>query len=99
MLTTKILIDTREQLPFLQGEKTSINVGDYTFESSDYTHIHVDRKSHDDFIGTFLYLGDDELVVIKRTLVGDKYNDEELKYITNSRELYNFFLSLHKNKK
>ncbi len=56
-------------------------------------------KNNDDFIGTFLYLGDDELVVIKRTLVGDKYNDEELKYITNSRELYNFFLSLHKNKK
>jgi hypothetical protein len=53
-------------------------------------------KNNDDFIGTFLYLGDDELVVIKRTLVGDKYNDEELKYITNSRELYNFFLSLLK---
>jgi hypothetical protein len=56
-------------------------------------------KTNDNFTGTFLYLGDDELVVIKRTLVGDKYNDEELKYITNSRELYNFFLSLRKNKK
>jgi hypothetical protein len=49
-------------------------------------------KKDDDFTGTFLYLGDDELVVLKRRLVGDEYNDEELKYITNSRELYKFLL-------
>lgn len=49
----RILIDTREQLPFFEGERTTINVGDYTFEPSFYTMIHVDRKSHDDFIGTF----------------------------------------------
>lgn len=56
-------------------------------------------KKDDDFTGIFLYLGDDELVVIKRRLVGDEYNDEELKYITNSRELYKFLLSLLRNKK
>ena len=53
-------------------------------------------KSNNDFVGTFLYLGDNELVVLKRTLDGDRYNDEELKYITNSRELYNFLLPLLK---
>jgi hypothetical protein len=56
-------------------------------------------KKDDDFTGTFLYLGDDELVVLKRRLVGDEYNDEELKYITNSRELYKFLLSFIRNKK
>lgn len=55
-------------------------------------------KTNDDFTGTFLYLGDDELVVLKRMLVGDEYNDEEIKKITNSGELYNFFLSLRSNK-
>ena len=55
-------------------------------------------KKDDDFTGTFLYLGDDELVVIKRRLVGDEYYDQELKSITNSRELYKFLLSLHRNK-
>ncbi|MCF8339704.1 MAG: GNAT family N-acetyltransferase [Chitinophagaceae bacterium] len=56
-------------------------------------------KSNDEFAGIFLYLGDDELVVLKRTLVDDEYNDEEIKYITNSRELYNFFVSFIHNKK
>jgi hypothetical protein len=56
-------------------------------------------KKDDDFTGTFLYLGDDELVVLKRRLVGDEYNDEELKYITNSRELYKFLLYFIRNKK
>lgn len=55
-------------------------------------------KTNDNFTGTFLYLGDDELVVLKRMLVGDEYNDEEIKKITNSGELYNFFLSLRSNK-
>jgi hypothetical protein len=53
-------------------------------------------KSNDDFVGTFLYLGDDELVVIKRTLDGDRYDDEEIKYIDDSRELYNFIRTLYK---
>lgn len=56
-------------------------------------------KKDDDFTGTFLYLGDDELVVLKRRLVGDEYNDEEIKYITNNRELYKFLLYLIRNKK
>ena len=55
-------------------------------------------KTNDNFTGTFLYLGDDELVVLKRMLVDDEYNDEEIKKITNSGELYNFFLSLRSNK-
>jgi hypothetical protein len=53
-------------------------------------------KTDDNFVGTFLYLGDDELVVIKRTLIGDEYDDKEIKNITNSRELYSFLLSLKK---
>ena len=56
-------------------------------------------KTNDNFTGTFLYLGDDDLVVVKRTLVDDEYNDEEIKYITNSRELYNFFVSFIHDKK
>jgi len=56
-------------------------------------------KKDDDFTGTFLYLGDDELVVLKRRLFGDEYNDVELKYITNSRELYKFLLYFIRNKK
>lgn len=56
-------------------------------------------KKDDDFTGTFLYLGDDELVVIKRRLVDDEYYDQELKSITNSRELYKFLLSLLRSKK
>jgi hypothetical protein len=53
-------------------------------------------KSNDDFVGTFLYLGDNELVVIKRTLDGDRYDDEEIKYIDDSRGLYNFIRTLYK---
>jgi hypothetical protein len=56
-------------------------------------------KTNDNFTGTFLYLDDDELVVIKRRLVDDEYYDQELKSITNSRELYKFLLSLLRNKK
>ena len=56
-------------------------------------------KTNDNFTGTFLYLGDDELVVIKRKLIDDEYDDEEMKNITNSRELYKFLLSFHHNKK
>jgi hypothetical protein len=53
-------------------------------------------KSNDDFVGTFLYLGDNELVVIKRTLDGDRYDDEEIKYIDDSRGLYDFIRTLYK---
>jgi hypothetical protein len=53
-------------------------------------------KSKDEFVGTFLYLGDNELVVLKRTLDGDRYNDEEIKYIDDSRGLYNFIRTLYK---
>lgn len=56
-------------------------------------------KKDNDFTGIFLYLGDDELVVIKRRLVDDEYYDQELKSITNSRELYKFLLSFIRNKK
>jgi hypothetical protein len=42
-----------------------------------------------------LYLGDDELVVLKRTLDGDRYDDEEIKYIDDSRGLYDFFRKLY----
>lgn len=52
-------------------------------------------KGKDNFVGTFLYLGDDELVVIKRTLDGDRYDDEVIKYIDDSRELYNFIRKLY----
>ncbi len=53
-------------------------------------------KGRDNFVGTFLYLGDDELVVIKRTLDGDRYDDEEIKYIDDSRGLYDFIRTLYK---
>jgi hypothetical protein len=53
-------------------------------------------KGKDNFVGTFLYLGDDELVVIKRTLDGDRYDDEEIKYIDDSRGLYDFIRTLYK---
>jgi len=53
-------------------------------------------QTNNNFVGTFLYLGDDELVVIKRTLVDDEYDDVELKNITNSKELYTFLLTLKK---
>ena len=49
----EILIDTREQQPLFEGEKTTLNVGDYTYEPLYYNGIHIDRKSQDDFIGTF----------------------------------------------
>ena len=66
--------------------------------NSDWGGGHVwNINSDDNFIGTFLFLGDDELVVLKRTLVGDEYKDETLKDITNTRELYSCLLSL-KNK-
>lgn len=48
-----VLIDTREQKPLFDGEKTTINVGDYTLTKENYNGVHIDRKSKADFIGTF----------------------------------------------
>lgn len=52
-INAAVLVDTREQKPLFKNEKTSINVGDYTFEPSAYNGIHIDRKSKADFIQTF----------------------------------------------
>lgn len=48
-----ILVDTREQRPLINKEKTSINVGDYTADAAFYNNVHIDRKSLPDFISTF----------------------------------------------
>lgn len=53
-------------------------------------------ESDSDFTGTFLYLGDDELVLLKRTLDGDEYKDEEIKDITTTNELYKVIASIIK---
>lgn len=54
-------------------------------------------NSSDNYIGTFLYLGDDELVLLKRDLDEDKnYIDEVLKDITNVKELNQLFLAYKK---
>lgn len=48
-----ILVDTREQNPLIDCEKTTINVGDYTLSKENYNSVHIDRKSLPDFISTF----------------------------------------------
>lgn len=54
-------------------------------------------NSTDNYTGTFLYLGDDELVVIKRELENDdEYIDDIKENITDSKGLYKFFLNLPK---
>jgi len=45
-------------------------------------------KTNDKFVGTFIYLGDDELNVLKRELIGDEYDDNVLMDINNPKELY-----------
>jgi hypothetical protein len=45
-------------------------------------------KSNSNFEGEFFYLGDDELILLKRKLVDDEYEDEVIKDITTSKELY-----------
>lgn len=47
----KIYIDTREQLPILDGEKKTLNVGDYTTKLL-YGKFHIERKSLQDLYGT-----------------------------------------------
>jgi hypothetical protein len=49
----KVLIDTREQQPLFEGDKTTINVGDYCLPKDSYNSLHIDRKSKSDFISTF----------------------------------------------
>lgn len=53
-------------------------------------------KSTGNFEGVFLYLGDDELVVIDRVLVDDEYQDKLIKSIDNSTDLYKLIKSLNK---
>ena len=53
--------------------------------------------SDNGFTGMFIYLGeDDDLVILKRTLVDDEYSDQVIKNITNSKDFYRFLLSLEK---
>lgn len=54
-------------------------------------------NSSDNYTGTFLYLGDDELVLLKRNLDEDEnYIDEVLKDITNVKEMNQLFLAYKK---
>ena len=53
LIEAKILIDSREQKPFFEGERSALNVGDYCFGGQDYNGVNIDRKSKEDFIGTF----------------------------------------------
>ena len=45
-------------------------------------------KSDDNFKGTFFYLDDNELLILKRDMVDDEYEDEVIKTITTATELY-----------
>jgi hypothetical protein len=56
-------------------------------------------NSGNNFEGLFLYLGDDDLVLLKREVVDDEYQDETIKTITNKREFYNVLLWIEKNEK
>lgn len=51
----KILIDTREQNPFKfpNSKISKLDVGDYTADEPDYSDVFVERKSIQDFFGTF----------------------------------------------
>jgi hypothetical protein len=51
----KILIDTREQYPleFESSEVKKLDVGDYTPAGTEYADVYVERKSVQDFYGTF----------------------------------------------
>ncbi len=50
--------------------------------------------SNNDYVGTFVYLGDDELVLLKRSLVIDEYDDETLLNINNVKTLYDLLTKL-----
>jgi hypothetical protein len=51
----KILVDTREQNPFKFKDSVvrKLDVGDYTAAEPNYADIYIDRKSPEDFFGTF----------------------------------------------
>ena len=52
----KILIDTREQKPLTfdcESKIKQLNCGDYTADEPDYDDIYIERKSPEDFFGTF----------------------------------------------
>lgn len=51
----EILVDTREQkpLPFTKARKAKLDVGDYTAAEPNYADIFIERKSIEDFFGTF----------------------------------------------
>lgn len=51
-------------------------------------------KLEDKFHGKFIYLGDDELLLLNRVLINDEYIDEIIKYITSPKELYYVLLNL-----
>lgn len=56
-------------------------------------------KSNSDFIGIFIYLGDDELVLLERNLdEQERYSDRVIAEINNPRELYKIFLNIKKGK-
>jgi hypothetical protein len=53
--------------------------------------------SEDDFLGKFIFLGDDELLFLKRELNEDEeYEDEIIEYITSPKELYMVLMNLKK---
>jgi hypothetical protein len=45
-------------------------------------------ESDNNFEGTFFYLGDDELLILKRNTINDQYEDEVIYEITNPKNLY-----------
>lgn len=47
----KILVDTREQRPYWNINRTSLSVGDYTTDRL-LNHYHIERKSLSDLYGT-----------------------------------------------
>ena len=55
-------------------------------------------KTNDNFVGLFIYLGEDnDLVLLKRNLnVDEEYENEIIETITNNKELNNVFLK-HEN--
>lgn len=55
-------------------------------------------KSNDGFTGLFFYLDDEDedLVILKRTLIDDEYNDEIIKTIRNTKDLYRSILDYKK---
>jgi hypothetical protein len=65
--------------------------------NSDWGGNYVWGISGDNFIGMFLYFGDDgELLLLNRQLIDDQYQDDILKTIDNSNELYKVFLGFTK---